>query len=62
MPLYEYKCTSCGHEFEGVVKHGQRTQKQVCPECEKTTGELVDKPQKFAYSLSRSFSRMRHGA
>ncbi len=31
MPIYEYVCKSCGHEFEALVL-GRKT--PVCPACE----------------------------
>ena len=32
MPLYEYKCTKCGHRFEKIQKFSDRKIKK-CPEC-----------------------------
>ena len=34
MPIYEYRCESCGHEFETIQKISEEPLK-VCPECEK---------------------------
>lgn len=31
MPLYEYRCRACGHEFEALVR---RESAAVCPKCE----------------------------
>jgi putative FmdB family regulatory protein len=31
MPIYEYRCESCGHEFERLVKISAPT--PDCPEC-----------------------------
>lgn len=31
MPIYEYRCESCGHQFEKMVKMG--AQAPACPEC-----------------------------
>jgi len=33
MPIYEYTCQSCGHEFEHLVRGGE---KPSCPSCGKT--------------------------
>lgn len=35
MPLYEYKCQSCGHEFELLVKIDTNEKELSCPKCEK---------------------------
>ena len=32
MPIYEYTCDSCGHEFELLIRGSQRPE---CPECGK---------------------------
>lgn len=37
MPLYEYKCSDCGHKFEELVQSS--TQKIVCPACKSETVE-----------------------
>lgn len=31
MPIYEYKCLSCGHEYEELVAASAKTPN--CPEC-----------------------------
>ena len=31
MPLYEYKCTGCGHEFEVLIL--KASQPVACPSC-----------------------------
>jgi putative FmdB family regulatory protein len=33
MPLYEYTCSSCGHEFEQLVRTGDTP---ACPTCKST--------------------------
>jgi putative FmdB family regulatory protein len=33
MPLYEYACRSCGHEFEFLLRNDETP---ICPECGKT--------------------------
>ncbi len=33
MPLFEYRCSACGHEFEELVAGAKKNQKVACPEC-----------------------------
>ncbi len=37
MPIYEYKCGSCGHGFEHITRAG------VAPACPKCQGEDLEK-------------------
>jgi putative FmdB family regulatory protein len=39
MPIYEYKCQSCGHEFEELVSVGGPA--PACPTCQSTTDRLL---------------------
>lgn len=32
MPIYEYKCQTCGHEFEEIVGSGEE-KSPICPVC-----------------------------
>lgn len=34
MPIYEYQCTACGHDFEAMQKMSESPLK-VCPACKK---------------------------
>lgn len=34
MPIYEYKCESCGHEMEAIQKFSDEPLTE-CPECKK---------------------------
>ncbi len=36
MPLYEYRCSQCGEEFEKMVRFSEADQEQVCPKCRST--------------------------
>jgi len=33
MPIYEYKCESCGHRFDVLQSIGENGDKLSCPEC-----------------------------
>lgn len=33
MPIYSYKCSSCGVSFDRLVKSSQADQAQPCPAC-----------------------------
>jgi len=33
MPLYEFRCASCGERFEIMCGHAERGDKAVCPHC-----------------------------
>ncbi len=39
MPIYEYACSACGHEFEAIV--GVRTPNPACPQCEAATEKKI---------------------
>ncbi|MCA9739045.1 MAG: zinc ribbon domain-containing protein [Gemmatimonadota bacterium] len=36
MPIYEYRCTDCGHDFEALVRGEQSV---ACPECDSASIE-----------------------
>lgn len=40
MPLYEYRCSSCGSRFEVLRRMGQGSEGLACPQC---GHERVDK-------------------
>jgi putative FmdB family regulatory protein len=33
VPTYEYRCESCSHEFERLLRMSQCDEPQACPEC-----------------------------
>ncbi len=33
MPLYEYKCNTCGKQFEKMVSFAEANHKPECPNC-----------------------------
>jgi len=44
MPIYEYKCKSCGKESDHVAKYADRFDFQECPSCQgeaEYTGSLA---------------------
>lgn len=40
MPTYEYRCPSCGHEFEKVLKMTSKS-KPKCPQCGKRAERMM---------------------
>jgi putative FmdB family regulatory protein len=38
MPIYDYKCRTCGHQFEALVRGSDKT---VCPSCRGTDLEQL---------------------
>ncbi len=36
MPLYIYRCNSCGHAFEKLLPVSRRDDEQTCPVCEES--------------------------
>lgn len=46
MPIYEYHCQSCGHEFEVMQKMSDPVIKQ-CPECGKKKVEKLISASRF---------------
>jgi len=51
MPIYEYVCNDCGHEFEALQKISDAALK-TCPACEK--GSLKKKISAPGFRLSGS--------
>lgn len=33
MPIYEYRCRTCKHEFEQLVRSSRSKAKVACPQC-----------------------------
>jgi putative FmdB family regulatory protein len=52
MPLFEYRCASCAHEFEQLVRTGDTP---ACPACKGTTLER----QLSMISISSEYTRHR---
>ncbi len=34
MPLYEYRCKTCGHVFEKMMRWSEADRSPVCPNCQ----------------------------
>jgi putative FmdB family regulatory protein len=43
MPLYEYQCESCGHQFEAIQKFSDPLLEQ-CPKCQGPVRKLQSAP------------------
>jgi putative FmdB family regulatory protein len=41
MPIYEFKCTDCGHEFEEIIPYDQRDVIRSCKICGKDSQRKV---------------------
>lgn len=41
MPIYTYKCTACGHEFDEIVKYDDRDVEYPCKLCKKVSKRKV---------------------
>jgi len=41
MPIYQYRCRTCGHDFEVMAHLAERDELAVCPACHGTDVELV---------------------
>ena len=51
MPIYEYRCDDCGHEFETIQKISE-SPLQTCPSCERDT--LIKKISAAGFRLKGS--------
>lgn len=43
MPLYEYRCKKCGHQFEKIQSFSAPDEKE-CPECKGEVERLISAP------------------
>ena len=45
MPMYEYRCIDCEHEFVEMTTYTKRDEPQECPEClSKNSERLLSAP------------------
>ena len=44
MPIYEYKCTKCGHRFEKIHQSYSDARVKKCPECGGAVEQLFSAP------------------
>ena len=40
MPIYEYRCTRCGQQYEKIRRVTERDRPAECPECKSQDSEL----------------------
>ena len=41
MPIYEYRCRSCGGAFSDLVRLGTRPEEVRCPQCDEHQSERL---------------------
>ena len=41
MPMYDYKCKSCGYKFDKLVSFSASEKNIECPECKKQDSEKL---------------------
>ncbi|MFC1627526.1 zinc ribbon domain-containing protein [Gemmatimonadota bacterium] len=56
MPMYDLKCSNCGHEFEDLVAGHDAVSETACEKCETLGLEL--KPSLFSASVPAGMSGM----
>lgn len=44
MPIYELRCTECGHNFENFRRYSEHGQWDDCPECGGTPFQVISRP------------------
>jgi putative FmdB family regulatory protein len=47
MPMYEFSCETCQHQFETLIRNAREEQEVRCPECQsERTHKLISLPSK----------------
>jgi putative FmdB family regulatory protein len=41
MPIYEYRCETCGRGFEELTSFAERDRARACPSCESTRTRVL---------------------
>ncbi len=60
MPLFDFRCASCGHVFEALVRTGHRT---ACPSCgsesleKQISAPVVTTPERRSASAAKAVER-----
>lgn len=57
MPIYSYRCFSCGQAFDRLLKPGELKDVQACPHCKGPTDRQVTAPAGFDLKGSGWYSR-----
>lgn len=56
MPIFEYKCESCGTRFEKLLRRSEERESVACPDC--ASRELSQQYSTFAARANGSASEM----
>jgi putative FmdB family regulatory protein len=57
MPLYEYHCTTCGDDFEKMVRFNETVTSPECPHCHSLeTHKLISRVAAYGTGLSSAAS------
>lgn len=51
MPLYDYRCNTCGTAHEALVKLDHREQPQTCPKCGDHAYRVLLTPPRFSIDM-----------
>jgi len=57
MPIYEYKCVECEHEFEELLSLEKYSPIRVCPECNAPSTRKLSAPQLQSLRESERIAR-----
>jgi putative FmdB family regulatory protein len=50
MPIYEYRCNTCGESFERLVRFSETEKTQECPSCQsEDTQKQLTMPASFGF-------------